>query len=265
MRRSHKLLGVACLCLLAALLVVGCAKKTPVTTTPKATTPSTAVSSSVVPTPVVVPPAEVAGGPITTPAAGSEARTALMDAARKKFGTTSQFVVYQLYAQGDYAVGDLEKVSGGKRQFVAFKGPEWEAEWVAPYGSASASAASAKSEVPGLSDELLAKINWKFKKPASSASMLASLTTTVKKWSKQMMGGAGQPYKVTLAKVAKDKKGVWWGRAIVQPSPSEGNAYESIEFWCKYGGGAWTGKPQDPEPPEPTTYFPSSVVGALGF
>ena len=188
-----------------------------------------------------------------------------MDAARQKLEITSQFVVYQLYTQGDKAVGDLEAVTGGARQFVVFKGPEWEAVWVAPFGSAGASAAKARSEVPGVSDELLGKIDWNYKKPASSAAMLASLTKSVKKWSKQMMGGLGEPYKVTFVKAAKDETGTWWGRAIVQPSPSAGNAYEPIEFWCTYSGGAWTGKPQDPEPPAPTTYFPSSVVGALGL
>ena len=66
-------------------------------------------------------------------------------------------------------------------------------------------------------------------------------------------------------KVAQDAKGVWWGRAIVQPSATDTNSYESIEFWAKYTGGAWVGKAQDPEPPAPTTYFPSSVTGALGF
>jgi hypothetical protein len=188
-----------------------------------------------------------------------------MDAARKRLGTTSQFVVYQLFVQGDSAVGDLETITGGKRQFVALTGPQWEAVWVAPFSAASASSANAKSSVPALSEELLAKIDWKYKKPASSATMLASLSAASKKWTKSLMAGAGEPYKVTTVKVAKDSKGVWWGRAVVQPSPSAGNSYESVEFWAKYSGGSWAGQPQDPEPPAPTTYFPSSVVGALGL
>jgi hypothetical protein len=188
-----------------------------------------------------------------------------MDAARKKLGTSSQFVVYQLFAQGDSALADIETTSGGKRQFVAFTGPQWEGVWVAPFGSASASSATAKGAAPVLSDELLAKVDWKYKKPASSATMVASLSVAAKKWAKSLMDGIGEPYKVTLVKVAKDSKGVWWGRAVVQPSPSAGNDYESIEFWAKYTGGAWVGKAQDPEPPAPTTYFPSSVIGALGL
>jgi hypothetical protein len=265
MRQRDMILGAACLCLLAAFSAAGCAKKTTVTTTATEATDSSAASTPTVLAPVVVPPPPESTGPITTPEAGSETRTALMDAARKKLGTTSQFVVYQLFVQGDYALGDLETTQGGTRQFVAFRGPEWEALWVAPFGSASASSASAKGEVSGLSAALLAKIGWKYVKPPSSAAMVASLSAASKKWTKTLMDGLGEPYAVTLVKVAKDSKGVWWGRTVVQPSSSASNSYESIEFWCKYTGGAWTGKAQDPEPPAPTTYFPSSVVGALGL
>ena len=95
--------------------------------------------------------------------------------------------------------------------------------------------------------------------------MIASLSVAAKKWTKSLMDGVGEPYDVTLVKVAKDAKGVWWGRAVVQPASSATSSYESIEFWCKYTGGAWSGTAQDPEPPSPTTYFPASVVGALGL
>jgi hypothetical protein len=252
--------------LLAAALAFGCAKKTQVTTAPVDSATKTAPTTPAIATPTVEPVAEVSEGPITSPAAGSDERTALLDAARKKLSTTSQFVVYQLYVQGDVAVADLETVSGGKRQFIIFKGaPEWDAAWVAAFGSAGASDTGVKKAVPSVSDELLGKLDWKYKKPASSAAMRASLSTASKKWAKSLMGGVGEPYSVTTVKVAKDSKGVWWGRVVVQPSPSAGNSYEAIEFWAKYTGGAWTGKAQDPEPPAPTTYFPSSVIGALGL
>jgi hypothetical protein len=95
--------------------------------------------------------------------------------------------------------------------------------------------------------------------------MKTSLATAAKKWTKSLMNSVGEPYSVTTVKVAQDSKGVWWGRAVVQPASSAGNSYESIEFWAKYSSGAWTGTAQDPEPPAPATYFPSSVVGALGL
>ena len=263
MQRSRSVVGAVSLCLFAVLVSAGCAKKVPITTT-SVEPPSGATSASVTPTEVVVLPVD-GSGPITTPEAGSELRTALMDAAREKLATNSQFVVYQLYVQGDYALGDLETAPGGTRQFVAFKGPQWQAVWVAPFGDAGATASSAKSAVPGFSEELLGRIAWKYKKPASNAAMVSSLSTAAKKWTKAQMEGEGEPYAVTLVKVAKDSKGAWWGRVIVQPASSASNSYESIEFWCKYSGGTWAGKAQDPDPPSPSTYFPSKVIGSLAF
>lgn len=261
MRQNPKLWGAICVCLLAVALSVGCAKKTPVTPPPA---DSESASESVESTSDVTP-ANGTGQPITSPVAGTAARNALMDAARVKLGTTSQFVVYQLFVQGDYAVGDLETSPGDKRQFVAFKGPEWQVLWVAPYGSETASSAAAKSAVYGISDELLAKIDWKYKKPVSDAAMADSLASAAKGWSKTLMEGLGEPYKVIMVKVAQDNSGAWWGRVIVQPTSTPDAAFEPIDFWCRYSSGAWTGKARDPEPPAPGSYYPAEVAGALGF
>ena len=268
MRYSRAFLGIIGLCLMSVVLLTGCAKKVPVVV-PPADSSTEATSSSEATAEAETAPSDTpttqTGGPITTPITGTLARTQLMDAARKKLGTKSQFVVYQLYVQGDQAIGDLEEPSGGSRQFVLFKGPEWEAVWVAPFGSASASSAGAKSGVPGFSDELLSKIDWKFSKPVSDAAMLSSLTAAAKKWSKTLMEGLGQPYVVASAKVAQDASGTWWGRVVIHPTASATSSFEPIDFWCTYSAGAWTGKAQDPEPPPPTSYFPASVAGALGF
>jgi len=264
MQRCRRAVGAVSVCLFAALLSAGCAKKVPITTNSvgaSSGTTSTAVTSAS----TVVRPADGSGGSITSPISGTKTRTELMDAARKKLGTTSEFTVFQIYVQGDYALGDLETVSGGTRQFVAFKGPEWEGVWVAPFNASNASATSVMSAVPGLPEELAAKVDWKFAKPASNAAMSSSLKTAAKGWAKTLMGGLGEPYEVMMAQVAQDDKGQWWGRAVVQPASSASSSYESIDYWCKYSGGTWTGKAQDPEPPAPTTYFPLAVVGALGF
>jgi len=261
MRRSHRLLVVLCVVLVAATLGAGCAKKKPTTTT--SIVPSGS-SGSVTPT-SDVEPGNGAGEKITTPVTGTPARTALMDAARAKLGTSAQFIVYQLYVQGEYAIGDLETSPGGKRQFVAFKGPEWQALWVAPYGDPSATSAKAKAAVPGLSAGLLAKIDWTFKKPVSDAAMESSLSTEAKKWSKTLMEGLGEPYNVVMVKAAKDSTGTWWGRAVVQPSSTADASFEPIDYWCRYSSGTWTGTAQDPEPPAPTSFFPSEVAGPLGF
>jgi hypothetical protein len=248
----------------AVLAVPGCVRK-PAVTTPVTTLPAMIETPTTTPSEVATEPASSATGAITMPALGSSERTELMDAARATLGTASQFYVYQLFAQGDTAIGDLAEVTGGKRYFVVWSGPEWKALWTAPFGSAGASAQAAKSSVPALSEELLGKIDWKMPKPVTDAAMSAKLAASAKTWAAKVMEGAGKPYKVTLIKVAKDKKGTWWGHVVVQPSDSAGNSYEAIEYWCKYSGGAWVGNIQDPEPPAPSTYFPTSVIGALGF
>jgi hypothetical protein len=38
-----------------------------------------------------------------------------------------------------------------------------------------------------------------------------------------------------------------------------------MQFWAKYSGSTWSGEVQDPEPPAPSTYFPSSVLSKLDF
>ncbi|HEY5472195.1 MAG TPA: hypothetical protein VIK32_03280, partial [Candidatus Limnocylindrales bacterium] len=111
---------------------------------------------------------------------------------------------------------------------------------------------------------------WKLAKPTTStsawtSSMLASLSTAAKAWGKTAMEGKGTPYKVTLVKVAKDSSGVWWGHAVVQPSPDANNSYEPLNMWAKYSGGKWSGSIQDPEPPAASTYFPNSVISKLGL
>lgn len=261
MRQSRKLWTVLCICLLMTVMLGGCAKKRPVTTT---TLPSTSTSESVDST-TGTSSADGSGESITSPVTGTQLRTALMDAARAKLNTTSQFVVYQIYVQGDYAIGDLETSPGGKRQFVAFKGPEWQALWVAPYGSGGATAASVKTAVPGISSALVAKIDWAYKKPLSDDAMAASLSAEAKKWAKTLMEGLGEPYNIAMVRVAKDSTGAWWGRVVVQPSSDASASYEPIDFWCRYSGGTWTGSAQDPEPPAPGTFFPADVAGSLGF
>ena len=215
-----------------------------------------------------------ATGPIASPAAGSAERSALLAAARTELGTTSQFYVYQLYAQGDTALGDLAPVSGSVtgRFFVALErhGGVWKAVNHWKFGSADANAASVARALPGFSAELVGKIDWKVAKssPGStsqSTSLKSSLSVAAKAWSKTEMDGAGSPYKITLVKVAQDSKKVWWGHVVVQPTGDANNSYEPLDYWAKYVSGKWQGKVQDPEPPAPSTYFPSSVISKLGL
>lgn len=212
-------------------------------------------------------------GPITTPAADSTERKALLDAARTKLGTSSQFYVYQLYVQGDTAIGDLDtlKTSDVGRVFVAWlkENGSWAAIGATRFGTASANEASTARALPSFSAELINKIDWKLPAPkvggTSESDVKKSLSTDAKKWAKSAMSGEGTPYKVTTLKVAQDSAGRWWGYAVVQPTGDSNTSYEALEIWAKYSGSVWTGKIQDPEPPAPSTYFPSSVISKLGL
>jgi len=260
--------GAIVLLALAAFALAGCRGTIPPTTTiqPQTTTSTTVATSTTETTSTAEETSPtLATGPISTPAAGTSTRQALMNAARTKLKTTSQFRIYQLYVQGDTAIGDLEAVSGGKRVFVAWKGPGWTAVWTAPFGSSTANAKAAASALEGFSQELIGRIDFKLAKPLGSSAMKASLTAAAKTWSDQAMGGVGAPYKVTTAKVAQDSNGTWWGVAVTQPTPDSNNSYEPLQFWCKFENGSWNGKIQDPEPPAPNTFFPKSVVSALGL
>ena len=264
--------------LAGALVLPGCAPKVvtpPASTTASQTTPSQATTgqASVEPT---TPAGVIAKGPITTPLAGSAERTALLDAARTTLHVTNQFYVYQLYVQGDTALGDIEPTvkSANGRLVVAWerRNGTWTAIGASKFGSTAANAAQTARALPSFSSELISKIDWTLAahKPGtttstSSSSMLKSLSAAAQKWSKTAMSGKGTPYKLTVLKVAQDAKGVWWGHVVSQPSKDSNGSYEALEFWAKYSGGAWQGKVQDPEPPAPSTYFPSSVIAKLGF
>ena len=270
-----------------ALAVAGCSPQLPspgttsTTTSSQVATPQTSVEPT---TPVTI----VASGPITTPVTGSAERTALLNAARSTLGITSEFYVYQLFVQGDTALGDIEPVSksANGRIFVAWerRSGAWTAIAASKFGAPSAkindrnlqlpkpsaNAADTARALPSFSTELIGKIDWTLKKvpPSTSTTTKLSATklkddlaTSAKQWAKQIMTGTGSPYTVPIVKVAADAKGVWWGVAVVQPTGS----FERIQFWAKYSGGKWSGKAQDPEPPAPSTYFPASVISKLGL
>ena len=266
---SSRRLALAAVAVLvvASLGISGCAKKAPLASSTQPVTAPTAIATPT-PEPIATPAPVVVG--VTSPVAGSAEREALLEAVRTKFGTTSQYYVYQLFAEGNTAVGDVNKVTGDRnRTFVAWAKnvSTWTVVWSAPYGSSKANKAAAAAALPTFSSELLGKIAWQLAKPpvTSEKSMLASLNLNSKKWAAVTMNGQGAPYKVTSIKVAKDAKGTWWGVAIVQPSPNAGNQFEALTYWAKFSNGAWSGQVQDPEPPAPSTYFPVSVLSKLGL
>ncbi len=256
---------------LVALVVVAsaCTKPASQLTTPATTTtaPSDQSGSSTASGSSTTKPA-VASTEIMTPSTGSAQRKALLDAARTRFSTTSEYKVYQLYVLGDTAVGEISSVDSGKRSFVAWAdGPKWAVVWTASPGSAAANAKGASAALPSFSAKLIDKIDWVPPGPTAAqiAAKQASLATAAKKWSKTTMNSMGEPYKVTLNKVAIDTKGVWWGHVVTQPTNDSKGSYEPLNYWAKYVGGAWQGAMQDPEPPAASSYFPAAVISKLGL
>ena len=75
----------------------------------------------------------------------------------------------------------------------------------------------------------------------TASSAKSGLSSSAKAWSKTAMDGEGQPYSITLIKVAQDTKGNWWGRVVTQPKGD----FERLQFWAKYTNGKWQGAVQD--------------------
>jgi hypothetical protein len=271
-RRIATATTVAALLVFAALGVTGCwgKKSTQSATTPQVTPPPAVATATPEPTATTVPTTTPTPA-IATPALGTAERTALLDAARKKFGTSSSFYVYQLFTEGGNAIGDIEPVNGSsKRAFVAWSnGPKkWAVVWTTPYGSSAASKAGADSALPAFSEALLGKMAWALSRPpvTSEKSMRASLTVAAKKAGEKTMEGVGAPYQTEGLKVAQDSKGTWWGVVTVQPSTdSAGQTFEPLNMWAKFTDGAWKIDVLDPEPPAPSSFFPKAIIAKLGL
>jgi hypothetical protein len=182
---------------------------------------------------------EVSHGRIWTPAMGNSTRVALMDAARSGLNTSSQFVVHQLWVQGNAAIGDIQPTKGGQRHFVIWIGPDWKVVWAAPYGSSKANAARAARDVPRASAQLIGKINFKYVPGPSLADMKASARAKTAAWYngllKQIPGPHGHAV-TTAARMYKDGDGVWWAGVGVQSSTG---SLEGTDVIWRWSGGKW--------------------------
>jgi hypothetical protein len=101
--------------------------------------------------------------PISTPKPGEPDRVALMDAARALTGSTDQFLVWQLYVQGDSAVGDIQEYKGsdavsGRRWLVTWtrESGGWRGRTFRPY--LDAGRAEVKRDDSDMSDGILARV-----------------------------------------------------------------------------------------------------------
>ena len=115
------------------------------------------------PPPAEPTPSPYEGMPISTPKPGEPDRVALRDAARALTGSTDQFLVWQLYVQGDSAVGDIQEYKGsdavsGRRWLVTWtrESGGWRGRTFRPY--LDAGRAEVKRDDSDMSDGILARV-----------------------------------------------------------------------------------------------------------
>lgn len=111
----------------------------------------------------VVSPYE--GMPISTPQKGDAVRASLMDAARALTGSSAQFLVWQLYVQGDSAIGDIQEFTGegktpGRRWLVTWErsGGSWQGKYYDPF--LDVVRGDVKPASPFLSDGIITKMSF---------------------------------------------------------------------------------------------------------
>jgi hypothetical protein len=212
----------------AVALVAGC-------TSPVAgPTPSpsgAAVTPTEAPKPDAALPEVAASGSVVTPKQGDVVRTALMDAARVKLGTSSQFYVLALKTDGAWAVAALRTVDGGKGAWVAFRN-ELPGGWVAFWsGDVTDSGKAVKAADARFADAVLAATDLEMDvgKPTVAEAEAAVLKI------------AKKTYPTIPTKTAKaaglgvDSKGAWW----VQAWTDAGLEYEGEQWFAYYDGTTW--------------------------
>lgn len=182
---------------------------------------------------------EVSHGRIYTPAMGTSLRKRLMDAARSALNTSQQFVVYQLWVQGNVAVGDIKPTASGQRHFVAWVGPGWKVVWAQPYGGSKANAAKLARDVPQASSQLVARLNFHFVPGPDIAALKASARAKTAAWYNGLLRQIPSPHGravTTAARVYKDGDGVWWAGVGVQ---SSNRSLEGTDVIWRRSGGTW--------------------------
>ena len=198
--------------------------------------PTNSAGGGVTPTATVKPPAttgpEVAlSGKVVTPQQGDPVRTALMDAARAKLGTTSQFYVLAISTDGAWAAAALRTVDGGKGAWVAFRN-EIPAGWVAFWSGAEMDGGTAiKAADSRFADAVLAPMDLEIDvtKPT-----VAEAEAGVLKLAKKAYPSI--PIKTAKAEgMGVDSKGQWW----VQAWTDAGTEYENEQWFAYYNGVTW--------------------------
>jgi hypothetical protein len=216
------------LAVMAVVLMTGCSSP--------ASGPTQSSGGSVTASEATTPPAEtgpaVAGsGAVISPKQGSDVRQALIDAARIKLATTSQFYVLGISSDGAWALAALRSVDGGKGSWVAFRN-EIPAGWVAFWsGDVPDAGKAVKTADPRFADSVLTSMDLEIDvgKPTVAEAEAAVLKLAKKAY-------PSIPIKSAKAiGLGIDAKSQWW----VQAWTDAGKAYENEQWFAYYTGTTW--------------------------
>jgi hypothetical protein len=226
--RAKRIAAVLFSGLMAVTVIAGC---TAPVVAPVAPPSGAAVAPTEAPNPDTGPPEVATSGGVVTPPQGDAVRTALMDAARLKLGTTSQFYVLGLKTDGAWAIAALRKVQGGKGAWVALRN-ELPGGWVAFWsGDVPDSGKAVKAADARFADAVLAAMDLELDvgKPTVAEAEAAVLVLAKKAY-------PSIPTKTAKAEgMGVDSKGDWW----VQAWTDAGAKYEGEQWFAYYDGKTW--------------------------
>lgn len=204
---------------------------------------------------------------IVAPASGSASRAAILRALARSLVVSGSITVYQLYAQGGAAVGDVLLPTGKRTFFALTGGPKsWSLAWSARFGTSAANADNLVTAVPKISATLVAKLDFKRAVAAKAtvpAPSAASLKTFALKTASIITKGSYTGTFTVGVTLAKSSSGSWWGIAVLTLSdPTQ--ELEPITVFGHYSGTKWTGKIADTSSEDPeAAFFPADVITKL--
>jgi hypothetical protein len=164
-----------------------------------------------------------------TPKVDSPERVALMAAARARLKTRSKFEVVQLISDRAWAVAQLNPVSGGSGQYVAFRNQQtggWVAFWSSPKASGAKKAILVAD--PRIPRSLVDDVDFSGRPSASEVVNAALRLGKNDSPSLHFTGGA-------LGELTKDSRGRWW--AVVNLTFTEGERQDN--FFMYKDSGRW--------------------------
>ncbi|MDO8914838.1 MAG: hypothetical protein Q7W16_01990 [Coriobacteriia bacterium] len=211
------------------VLVAGCSSPA---TDPATSSSGASVTATEAPEPpATTGPAVAASGAVVSPKQGGDVRKALMDAARVRLATTSQFYVLAISSDGAWALAALRTVDGGKGSWVAFRN-EIPAGWVAFWsGDVPDAGKAVKAADSRFADAVLTALDLEIDvtKPTVAEAEAAVLKLAKKAYPSIPIKSA------TAEGIGSDAKGQWW----VQAWTDAGKAYENEQWFAYYTGTTW--------------------------